>query len=359
MPEEENNIIKKHSHEIGNEWIIPLMQKGLVVDLKIKKWSGTTKLNADDLGLTNYDESTKAFQEKYINLGQERLFPPEALSNINYIASRGRKNLRDHSFETLWGNFVPIDAFLEWEEENKNIKNDFKEAVKTLGDDYYKILQQVSDDYSKIAYDVWHRLNPNVRQPPKAFVDEYVSKQIAKIPDVVDLMMLFNYQEVYYSITLPGIMEKQITIVEEERQNQEFMSEKLRLRTEAERRINEIFVEKRQDMIDSFLKDTVYSLRKYIHKICDEVLLSIGKKDNKVNKNHKQKISNMLKKVENLNFCHDEEIEEMLLDLKKDVLKPNNELVEENIIVKLTNISKKVKDTINENFNENIEFTEI
>lgn len=352
----EDILKSKKTIDVGNDWVLPLMQRGVVVKLQIKQWSGICKLNPEDLGLTNYDESTYNFQKKYISLGTEKLFPPESLSNIRKIVTQAKQNLGEHSFNTLWGSFVPVSAFLEWEQNNNRLKNEFKEAVCNLGENYNNILTQVKEDYRSMAYDVWHRLYPNQGAPTESFISDYIAKQIEKIPDVTTLLMSFDYKEDYYSVALPGLVEQQISIVEEEKRNQEFLDEKTQNKIIAEKRINEIFIEKREEMIGSFLEDTILGLRKHIGKICDEVLLSLSKNENSINKKHQHKILNMLKKVEYLNFYYDKEVEEMLDDLKKDVLKPNVERVDENVIIKLTNISNKVKEEINPDFNENIEF---
>ena len=360
--EEKNDysfLESRGTRDIGNEWALPLMCQGVIVKLTIKQWSGVAKLEPEDLGLTNVDQSTFEFQKKYINLGSEKIVPPKYLRDIKCVVARAKNNLKDHSFQTIWGDFVPISAFLNWEEQNIEIKKDFKEAVCRLGDNYDSIIMDIRKDYRNMAIDVWHRLHPNKGNPTEAFIQEYVNKQVFKIPDVTDLIMNFDYKDSYFTISLPGIVEKQTTMMQEEIKKQELLEDKTEREIEAQRRIQEIFVEKRKEMMDSFLKDTVFSLRKHIGEICDEVLLSISKNENKINKKHQNKIMSMLEKIETLNFCHDTKIEDMLVDLRKDVIKPNNERVDENVIIKLTNISNKAKEYINPDFNENVEFMDI
>ena len=116
--------------QMRSDWVLALMTKGIIVDLRISRWRGFTSLNYDDLGIKFDDKKSEEFARKYIKLGNQKLFPPDILNEMNEFDYLAKRNLYTYSFDTVWGKFVPFTAFDEWEREiyPKDI-----EFLKTIG----------------------------------------------------------------------------------------------------------------------------------------------------------------------------------------------------------------------------------
>lgn len=106
------------------QWATPLMEKGIIVRLEIKRWRGTKRISPEELGIDENDSRWNEFKE-YMSLGVRNLLDRRTNNRINAIENRARKLLKDYSFETVWGHFVPCTMFSEWQDKDKEIQKDY------------------------------------------------------------------------------------------------------------------------------------------------------------------------------------------------------------------------------------------
>ena len=349
------------AQEFRNDWALALMNRGIIVDLEIKRWRATAKIEAQDLGLQFVDEETQDFVKKYIRLGSEKLLPPQISKEISAIELAARKCLENHSFDTVWGKFVPYNAFESWATENDIIKADFDEYVKTFCLKYDEIVHIISTEYRKMGRDVWKRTRPKDGEPPEPYLTEFVNNVVAKIPPKMDIAALFSYQVIFFTIPLPSIIQANISAAKEIELETEKKVFDASLEMRTKQRIAEEYMAKKTELIDGFLNATVDSMRKYVEDLCQDVLDAMGRsKSQDLTLKQQEKIVGMIDKVKMLNFYNDAEIEKLLSELRFETMKVKGERNKDTIVNKLQKIvSVANEEFMPKDFNPAIDFLEL
>lgn len=350
--------------EFRNDWALALMSQGVIAKLSINFWRANSRLTPEILGLKFADEEGFNFSQKYLQLGTQKLLPPEILSAINILDRRARETLDNYSFETVWGRFVPFTAFDEWERENGIIQRDFLQQAVILGNKYDEIVHSVKEEYKKMAKDVWVRLYPEDKYgATPSFIENFVDKTVAKIPSREDVVSSFKYSATYFIIPMPSFVADNIAKAEQIKRREEIAQFESDLEKQTKQRISEEYIKRKKELIDGFLESTVISMRKYIAELCDTVLISINKKGYaKVTNVHVNKIKGMIKKIKLLNFYNDKEVSDLIKELGVEVDKDNikGELNQGIIVEKLKEIADSVKrEYIPRNFNPSISVLEL
>lgn len=347
--------------EFRNDWALALMSRGIVVDLRISIWRAEAKIDAADLGLQFSDGEAQDFMSKYVRLGSERLLPPAVSREIRAIEKAGRDNLNRHSFDTIWGKFVPYNAFDSWANENAAIKSTFEEYVRLFCNRYNEIVDIVANEYRIMGKDVWRRVHPNDGEAPEPYLTEFTNKVIEKIPLQSQMPLLFKYETVFFTIPLPSIIHSNIATaknIQLETENKEFAAD---LERRTKQRIAEEYVSRKTDLIDGFLNATVLSMRKYVEDLCQEVLESLCQARVKdLSLKQQEKIVEMIDKVRMLNFYDDAEIEKLLNELKFESMKVKGERDKDTIISKLQKIVEVAGEEFTpKDFNPTIDYLEL
>jgi len=363
-----SNIINIGGHDVDvdqyrNDWALALMSQGIIVKLSMGRWRGTAKLTPDMLGLRHVDEEGFEFSKKYLNLGIQKLLPPDVMHNIRVIETMARNVLNNHSFTTVWGKFVPYTAFESWKRDNDKVRQDFIDAAKAIGNQYDEIVSSVGQEYKKLARDVWARLYPqNKNGATDSYVEDFISKVLVRIPPREDIVESFKYETTYLVIPMPSFVEENVARAEEIRESvrQKVLDGEIEETTK--RHIAEEYRKKKKELIDSFLESTVRELRKYVGELCDSVLSSLGQhaQSGDVPDRLERKLKNMIKKVRYLNFHEDKEVSRLLNELESEMDKFEGERTTEAISDKLKEIVRVTsEDLAPEDFNTAIGYLEV
>jgi len=348
--------------QVRSDWALALMSRGVIVKLSISRWRAKTRLTPEMLGLKFVDEDSFNFHKKYMELGEHKLFPPTEITNVENLERRARLLLDNYSFDTVWGKFVPFTAFDEWERENNIIRKDWFEQARIIGSRYDSILSVVRDEYKNMAKDVWARLYPQDKsEPTQSFVSDFVQKIVEKIPPSEEIVSSFRYNTTYFIIPMPSLVEDNLAKAEQIKRQTEMDRFNSQIDQQTKRRISEEYIQRKKELIDSFLESTVISMRSYVGELCDSVLQSMGKnsKTGKVTHQQVNKIKGMIKKVKLLNFYDDNEVSSLLKDLENEVDKMKGERDKDVIISKLREIVETGRsDFIPKNFNPSISVLE-
>jgi len=348
--------------QFKNDWALALMSQGIIVRLSLSRWRGTAPLKADELGLRYNDNDSINFMRNYVVLGHEKLLPPKIKQELNSIEANARLNLKEYSFDTVWGKFIPYSAFDAWEAENNKIKESYIRASISISEKYDEIIQTIKEEYRKMAKDVWIRLYHNQGNPTESFVENFISNIIAKIPSRTDLVASFKYDMTYFIIPMPSMIAENITRasgIARDRENKEIENN---IQNNTKARISEEYFKRKQELIDSFLNATVSNLRTHISELCEEVLMSIRQKaeNNDIGKTQLNRIKDMISKVKLLNFYNDEEINKILSDLKEETDKFKGDRNKDVIVEKLQKIVEiGKKEFLPKDFNPTIGFIEV
>ncbi len=335
-----------------NDWALCLMSQGMIVKLMVSRWRATASLTSEELGLQFTDEHTRNFMDKYISLGREKLLPPEITRDIASVEKRARENLKSHSFPTVWGLFVPFNAFEIWEQENAKIRQDFFNAAGLLGEKYPTIINIVKEEYKKMAQDVWRRQYPNetsIASP--SFVESFVNKIIDKIPSRTDIMASFKYDVTYFIIPMPSMIEDDISQARHIARTREIDDHQAQLAIDTKKKVAQEYLKRKQELIDGFLESTVISMRKHITELCDNVLQSMSRENSTqdISRMQREKVKMMIQKVKMLNFYDDREMMSLLNNLETEIDRLKGER-DSNVIVA---VLKKIVNTGTEQFTPN------
>src|SRR5690606_22329998 len=108
-------IANQPINEKNVDWLA-VMEDGVIVNLHIRRWRAVTRLNMDDLGIpTDQAELSELFE-----LGEKKLLPADIVRKLNNIETKARQTiLGKYAIKTYWGNFVPVTAFDEWLEADR------------------------------------------------------------------------------------------------------------------------------------------------------------------------------------------------------------------------------------------------
>lgn len=345
------------TEEFRNDWALALMTKGVIVKLTMSRWRGVISLQPEELGIKFYNAESRKTNQQYIDFGKQKLLPPEIDKEISYIESKARNNLKQYSFNTIWGNFVPFTAFNEWESENNKIRTDFFQYSENLGLSFNSVIDTIKSAYSDVAMDVWYRLHNTKSDPPQSFVSNFIDKVLEKMPSSLDIISSFKYDTTYFTIPVPSIVSDNLYRANQIKNKMELNNFETDLEKQTKEKIANIYLSKKEDLIDSFLNSTIKSMRMHISELCEDILYSISKeKDFKeISKAKKDKIQRTIEHVKILNFYDDKEIIKLLNELNFELDKMKGERDYDNISLNLKKIvdlsSKEIKP---ENFNPSI-----
>jgi hypothetical protein len=342
MSEETINIANK-SIEVKHfdDWALALMSRGVIVRLAISRWRGKTQLDPETLGLRFAGDDGYDFMNKYMNLGSHNLLPPENIESLTASEREARDCLINHSFNTIWGRFVPYTAFNEWEQRNQEIRKSYMTQGLKLGNEYSDVIKKVKEGYRKLARDVWYRLYPESQgEPTFSFIEEFVDKIVKKIPPMEEIVSSFKYDTAYFVIPMPSFVQENIAKAENIRVQSEMEQFNSDLEKQTKIKISEEYMKRKKELIDGFLESTVLTMRKSISDLCTSVLKNITKTQivKSLTNDHFNRIKATIRKVKLLNFYNDDEISKLLLDLETEMDKIKGEADNHTIANKLREI---------------------
>ena len=344
-------------------WALALMSQGIIVRLKISRWRAECRLSAEDLGLRFVDENSVDFMRRYVKLGKQKLLPPEVIRELSTIERKARDLLIEYSFDTIWGRFVPHSAFEEWKIENEVIKNDFMQAAVMMGRRYDELVAEVKEDYRSLAKDVWARLYPESSEDPtESFIENFVTRIVNNIPSRENVVSSFKYDTTYFIIPMPSIIEEDLAKASEVRRERQEKEEEARLANQTREIIAAEYVQRKRELIDSFLESTVVNMRQQVSKLCDSILKSIGKRKsvNRVSLGHIEKLKSIIKQIRLLNFYDDKEIAGLMDSLESEISKFKGERDDDVIVDKLKQIVEIGEQELEfDNFNPAISYLEV
>lgn len=327
-----NSICVKNA---PSDWALALMTKGVIVDIKISYYRGTERLSHFDIG---WNQALSKSEKDHIKLGFKNILPSEFTKELSQIEGLARKNLSFYSHKTLWGAFVPYITFNTWLNKHKEIQLLFDEFKSATYDKYDLIVQHSRSIYRELAHKIWQKNYEG--EPTEAFISDYIYKTLKMFPSKDDLCNSMTMNLDYYQIPLPSFLAANIVKADEYLRENELKHAEHQLTLQSKTAINEYYVSKKQQMVDSFLNATILDLRKYVYEYCAHILDYLNKKEEKNNLTIVQKegLIKTIEKFESLNFYEDKEIEAKLILLRNEIVKPGRDCNQEQVKFRLEEI---------------------
>ncbi len=312
---------------IDENWVLRLMQKGVLVALHIGYWRPYSRLSESELG---EDGSIK----EYLQLGRKKLLPPDTVARLENIEKRARYTLEENSFRCFWGRFVPVTAWNRWRDENENIKSQFYAIRDEVISNLPNSIGQLRDIYSQMAAEAYKRSKYDQNaEVPESFINSFTEKCLEQIPSSDDMRRLFRYEEVYTYIPLPN----------------QLISQKAGSSPEdaMRRQVAQEMNDHKQEMVADFLAEINTNLRSMVVDACRSVRDSIRRNERLVPRSV-MGLRNLLSKLERLNFHDDEQLTKMMDDIRSEIDKPSDKRSLPNLDAILSEILAECKDQIQE-----------
>ncbi|TEB04765.1 hypothetical protein Psch_03527 [Pelotomaculum schinkii] len=171
-----------------------LARKGILVDLKITRERFELLLDAVDLGIEAKDDYGE-FLDEYIKLGRRRLIPLSYLKNLDAVETRARRLLKESSFNTAWGHFVPYQVYDELRRRLEEFKVDYKRYHDSIIADYDSIRASTYMKYREAAQEVYRTLQKDpYASVPEYFVENFVFRVMNAFPSVEEIEGSYKFE---------------------------------------------------------------------------------------------------------------------------------------------------------------------
>jgi hypothetical protein len=235
---------KMTGEKIKNGLKDSLYKAGVVADLTISDWQGTTKLTPEDLGLTSLPE-----EGELIRLGKKLLLHKDSLQKVRAFKFEAQTFLYDNSFQFPFGatQFVPYLKLSAMIEKMEKCKAGFEGAVEEFLKEYDRIREEVLAEYGVFFERILRERN-HITESEIQFEKERLLRETEKkYPSVSELRRKFRFQFSVFEVNLPDF--KDLTSEE--------ALDKARLNVELENEYRQRVLDK----IDGFLDEVHGNLK--------------------------------------------------------------------------------------------------
>ncbi len=272
-----------------------LCRRGVICVTTVRYWRGCKKLRAEDLGLSSDQIDDRLFQ-----LGQKRLVPREALSRFALLESRVNAAVESASFPFLngMGRFVPATNIESLHRALQTLAGEFHAAASAFHARYPILREEAMGEWEKAAARLPHthaaRLLATIRE---AF------------PPAEAVHRKFGFQHHMLQIAIPEQLETRLldheTSLFQQRERQRILDEAA----------NTL-----QSELDTFVRQSVITLRAETVQLIDEVLATIDARGEGVHQRTLNRLTDFIQRVRRLNFVGDRELETHLDQFRAELL---------------------------------------
>lgn len=278
----------------NNHLLEALTCEGVLINVSVRYWRATKKLNPEDLGL-NPDDVT----DRFISLGHKRLLPREKFEKIALIESRAHALIEANTFPFLngLGHFLPNTKLQEVTQKLELLSGEFNDAKKAFLDKYADLRQEACTEWLEAAR--------HLVSDPERMV-EVIS---ASFPEPGRMERSFGFGVQLFQVRVPeGLHAGLVTNAEHERV--------IQARDQAARGA----AEQIQQGVRSFVADCVTSMRQQTAQLCDEMLASMREGKTGVHQKTLNRLIYFIDQFKQLNFADDEQMEAELERVRQEFL---------------------------------------
>jgi hypothetical protein len=287
--------------EIKASIVDRLAREGVLVRVHIGRWRASHKLSPQDLGLD--PKEAKPLLEQ-VELGRKLLLPRQILDELRRIEDRGRRNLQNHSLDTLLGPFMPASEFPRFRTEHEKLKEEYMAIRDQIVGRLPELREQVARAFRNAAEAIYPRVASKTNITLEEFREEYTQRALRLFPDeqTIRNSFYFEYELAYVPLSSE--------LVAEEARRAEIVRNQ-QLREELRRHV----YERKKEEVDRFLTDVVQRLRSIVYHTVSSALNQVRR--GKVPRSTVEKLRNLVERVSALNVYGDAEIERAIRELEK------------------------------------------
>lgn len=310
-----------------------LMEAGVVVDLHIGKWGARKKLEPADMGISaagDLDTETAEAVRDILDLGQKYLLPQGVRQRIVAVEVCGRKRLEARSFSTPWGQFVPAKVYATWKDENAGLRSEYLEIVADIVKNLATYKTIMAEKYRRQAALVWRRQNGyrdrDEVTPPAEFVESYVERIVALIPTAEYIQSRFYWEAQPSFVPLPSLIAEDRVraagVIRAGEQARALDDAEYRAQEEARRDVQRYWAQRKEEQIDSFMRDIAAQFRGHIYDAVVAGLESLQANDGKLVGKAAQGLSNLVQWARSMNVYQDGEMAQAIETLADQMDRP-------------------------------------
>ena len=177
-----------------------LMQRGVLVEIHCRCWSGQKALRPEDLGLEPSDVN-----EELMSLGRKNLVPKASLAPFYTLEVRARQELARASFAVPFGHYVPLEAYPELRGRLDDIIQRFDAYHTEWLPSYPGWRAEMLDEWRVAAGQAYERANGEAMHMPRGeFMADFMDRIRACYPDPSELTGRFSLGALTYQVSLPA-----------------------------------------------------------------------------------------------------------------------------------------------------------
>lgn len=275
---------------MSNSYNLPLLEavcrRGVLCATSVRYWRGCKRLNAEDLGLDPAQVS-----DRLIQLGHKRLVPRDALSSFSLIESRAHALVEQSSFPFLGGiaRFVPNPRLASLTEGLDKLREEFREATLDFVAGYGPLRDKAMAEWREAARQLTgsaERLLITIEQ---------------SFPPAGDIAKRFGFDTRLFQIAAPDSLRLEVS---ESIDQLEMADQRRRVAEDAAKRL--------QGDLDSFIRESVTTLREEAARLASEVLATIDGSEGGVHQRTLNRLTSFIDSFRSLNFAGDSQLEATL-----------------------------------------------
>jgi hypothetical protein len=271
-----------------------LTREGVLLNVSVRYWRGTKKLKPEDIGM-----EPGALSDRLISLGHKRLLPKDALQDLAIVESRAHALIEASTFPFLNGlaHFLPNAKLEEVTGKLRELEAEFWEAKKRFLNDYARLRETASTEWRQLA----RKLAPDP--------DRLVATIEASFPTVARLDRSFGFDMQLFQISVPERLGMDLVTIADQQA----------LITARQEAAHAAGLKIRRD-VESFVADSIATLREQTAVLCEEMLRSIQTGETGVHQKTLNRLIRFIEQFKQLNFANDAEMEQQLEQVRKELL---------------------------------------
>jgi len=260
-----------------------LTREGVLINVSVRYWRATKKLNAEDLGL-DPDKIT----DRLISLGHKKLLPKEAMEKLALVESRAHALIEASTFPFLKGlsRFLPNAKLQEVLDKVNGLARDFGLAKADFLSRYAQMREEASTEWLAAARQL-------VNDP-----ERLVATIEASFPAPAQMDRFFAFSTQLFQIRLPEKLDLELV-------DAVTQQEVIRVREQTAREAGAHI----HHEVQSFVADCVASLRQQTAQLCQEMLASMQTGKTGVHQKTLNRLVKFIDEFKQLNFAGDRQME--------------------------------------------------
>lgn len=273
-----------------------LTKRGFLMELRVSRWSGRTRLSESDLGL---DGLTDAALHR---LGQRQLVPADAVARIAAVEARARKRVEQVSypFPIASARFVPAPVLGPLLADLARIRDEFRVEVSALCLHYDELATQ-----QRAAW----RANAEKLKAERGLTDEWLesfdARLLAQYPTAEEVQQSFSMGWNMFQFALPKGMRTRLVGSEEALQAAR-LAEEARAQVEAQ--------------VSQFVGEAAVELRRRAGELCAHVARQVRENGERIGEKSLQPLRDLIAQFRAMDFTGDDGVAAELERFQSEVL---------------------------------------